>query len=79
MTDHCPGFGSAAKYIATSVMEIARDAIVYPTNIVTIIEVMGRNAGWLAAASALASKDIGAPDLIYLPEVPFSMTSFWMM
>ncbi|ACM60917.1 6-phosphofructokinase [Caldicellulosiruptor bescii] len=76
MTDHCPGFGSAAKYIATSVMEIARDAIVYPTNIVTIIEVMGRNAGWLAAASALASKDIGAPDLIYLPEVPFSIDKF---
>lgn len=76
MTDHCPGYGSAAKYIATSIMEIARDAVVYPTNIVTIVEVMGRNAGWLAASAALASKDIGAPDLIYLPEIPFSIDDF---
>lgn len=76
-TDHCPGFGSAAKYIATSVMEIARDGDVYNKNIVNIIEVMGRNAGWLAAASALASMDeIGAPDLIYLPEVPFDLVQF---
>lgn len=71
-TDHCPGFGSAAKYIATSILEMAHDAAVYKSNIVTIIEVMGRNAGWLAAASALTE----ATDLIYLPEVPFDFKRF---
>lgn len=70
-TDHCPGFGSTAKYIATSVMEATKDAEVYATDIITILEVMGRNAGWIAAASAL-----GNPDLIYLPEVPFSFEKF---
>lgn len=74
-TDHTPGYGSAAKYIAASVMEIARDAAVYDKEIINVVEVMGRHAGWLAAASALAKTDtvIGAPDLIYFPEVPFSM------
>lgn len=54
-TDHCPGFGSAAKYIATSIMEVYHDARVYDTGMVAVIEVMGRNAGWLTAASALAA------------------------
>lgn len=76
-TDHCPGFGSAAKYIATSVLEIALDAEVYETNIVTIIEVMGRNAGWLAASSCLAKlNDQTVPDLIYLPEIAFDFEQF---
>lgn len=76
-TDHTPGFGSAAKYIAASIMEIARDGATYDKPVVNIIEVMGRNAGWLAAASVLAKKDvIGAPDLIYLPEREFSIEKF---
>lgn len=76
-TDHCPGYGSAAKYIATSVMEIARDGIVYDREIVQIIEVMGRDTGWLAAASILAKEDsVASPDLIYLPEIPFNKLAF---
>ena len=76
-TDHTPGYGSAAKYISTSIMEIARDGAVYDKPVINIIEAMGRNAGWLAAASALAGKDvIGAPDLIYLPEREFSTEDF---
>ena len=55
-TDHCPGYGSAAKYIATSTMEVYHDAMVYDTGMITILEVMGRNAGWLTAASSLASQ-----------------------
>ena len=77
-TDHCPGYGSAAKYIATTFMEVSRDAKVYDRGSITVIEVMGRNAGWLTAASALAGiryKDHG-PDLVYLPEVPFDMSNF---
>ncbi len=75
-TDHCPGYGSAAKYVATTVMEVNLDAKVYDTGMVCIIEVMGRNAGWLTAAAALANaKGLGA-DLIYLPEVPFDMDKF---
>lgn len=75
-TDHCPGFASAAKYIATSIVEIYQDAHVYDKGIVTIVEVMGRNAGWLAAAASLA-KVAGYPaDLIYLPEVDFKMDEF---
>lgn len=70
-TDHCPGFGSAAKYIATSCMEIFHDANVYDTGTVVVVEIMGRNAGWLTAAAALASKNGAGPDLIYLPEVAF--------
>ena len=75
-TDHCPGYGSAAKYIAASCAEIYRDATVYDTGAITIIEAMGRNAGWLTAASALAGKSGCAPDLIYLPELPFDVDSF---
>jgi 6-phosphofructokinase 1 len=76
LTDHCPGYGSAAKYIATTVMEIYHDARVYDTGMVTIIEAMGRNAGWLTAAAALGSRRGSGPDLIYLPEVPFEMDAF---
>ncbi|HBQ64611.1 MAG TPA: 6-phosphofructokinase [Clostridiales bacterium] len=75
-TDHCPGYGSAAKYIATSTMEVYQDARVYDTGMITILEVMGRNAGWLTAASALAAAKGSGPDLIYLPELPFSMEQF---
>jgi len=75
-TDHCPGFGSAAKYIATSVAEVHQDAYVYDTGAVTIMEIMGRNAGWLTGASALASLSGSPPDLIYLPEIPFDMDVF---
>lgn len=75
-TDHCPGYGSAAKYIATSCMEVHRDAHVYDTGMVTIIEIMGRHAGWLAAAAALATWAGYGPDLIYLPEVAFDMDKF---
>ena len=75
-TDHCPGFASAAKYIATSCMEVQHDASCYDTGMITIIEVMGRNAGWLTAASALATYAGAGPDLIYLPEVDFDMESF---
>lgn len=77
VTDHCPGFGSAAKYIAATVREIARDSAVYDLKSVTIIEIMGRNAGWLTAASVMArSGKATAPHLIYLPERPFSVDSF---
>jgi ATP-dependent phosphofructokinase / diphosphate-dependent phosphofructokinase len=75
-TDHCPGYGSAAKYVATSTMEVYHDARVYDTGTITIIEVMGRNAGWLTAATALASYKGKGPDLIYLPENNFEMDSF---
>ncbi|MBQ3219865.1 MAG: 6-phosphofructokinase [Clostridia bacterium] len=75
-TDHCPGFASAAKYIATSIMEINLDAKVYDTPMICVIEVMGRNAGWLTAAAQLANaKGLGA-DLIYLPEVVFDVDKF---
>lgn len=76
-TDHCPGFGSAAKYIATTFAELERDCHVYTTKAVTVVEVMGRNAGWLTAASAL-SRINGAkgPDMIYLCEKEFDMPRF---
>lgn len=79
ITDHTPGFGSAAKYIATSTKEIICDAMgfSYKKKNVNIIEIMGRNAGWLTGASALSrSEDCDGPDLIYLPEVPFSIEKF---
>ena len=68
------GFGSAAKYIATTMQEILRDTAVYTVKAVTIVEIMGRDAGWLTAAAALPSlyTDV-APDLVYLPEVPFDL------
>lgn len=76
-TDHCPGFGSAAKYIATTVAEISRDAHVYDIESVTIVEIMGRNAGWLTASAALARlSGMSAPELIYLPEVAFDTDKF---
>ena len=77
LTDHTPGFGSAAKYVATTVREIAVDASVYETKSVTIIEIMGRHAGWLTAASVLARKYVGDnPLLIYLPESAFDQDTF---
>ncbi|HOJ11955.1 MAG TPA: 6-phosphofructokinase [Clostridiales bacterium] len=75
-TDHCPGYGSAAKYIATSTMEIYHDARVYDKGQITVLEIMGRNAGWLTAASALAAYKGHGPDLIYLPELPFDVDRF---
>lgn len=75
-TDHCPGFASAAKYIATSCMEINKDARVYDTPMITVVEIMGRHAGWLAASAALASEYGSGPDLVYLPEVNFDMDKF---
>ena len=75
-TDHCPGFASAAKYIATSCMEITKDACVYDNGQITIIEIMGRHAGWLAASAKLADAFGSGPDLIYLPEVDFDMETF---
>ncbi len=75
-TDHCPGFASAAKYIATSCMEVYKDARVYDTGMVVIMEIMGRHAGWLTAAAALADYAGAGPDLIYLPEVDFDMDKF---
>ncbi len=75
-TDHCPGFASAAKYIATSCMEINKDARVYDNGMITVVEIMGRHAGWLAASAALATEFGSGPDLIYLPEVDFNMDKF---
>ncbi len=75
-TDHCPGYGSAAKYIATSCMELYQDARVYDTGTVVIVEIMGRHAGWLAGAAGLASWAGSGPDLVYLPEVDFDMDAF---
>ncbi len=76
-TDHTPGFGSAAKYVATTVQEIIRDSRVYSVQSVTIIEIMGRHAGWLAAsACVLRANGETAPHLIYLPEAKFSKEKF---
>ena len=76
-TDHCPGFASAAKYIATSCMELNQDARVYDNGMITIVEIMGRHAGWLAASAALATEFGSGPDLIYLPENDFDMDKFF--
>lgn len=79
ITDHTPGFGSAAKYIATTLKEVSLDAKVYDYPTVTICELMGRNAGWITASAALARDFEGdAPHYIYLPEVPFSLEQFDM-
>ena len=76
-TDHTPGFGSAAKYIASSMLEIAHDTFIYAVKSVTIVEIMGRDAGWLTAAASLARNGYSsAPHLIYLPEVPFDKEKF---
>ena len=80
LTDHTPGFGSAAKYIAASTKEIIRDALGLTYNdrsTITILEIMGRNAGWLTGATALArTEECEGPDLIYLPEVVFDIDKF---
>lgn len=77
-TDHTPGFGSAAKYIAVTTQEIIRDCAVYQIPAVTIIEIMGRDAGWLTAASAIGRVVNGIePDLVYLPERAFDMQKFF--
>ena len=76
-TDHTPGFGSAARFVATSVREIGIDASIYDTHSVTIVEIMGRHAGWLTGAAALArTHQLDNPVLIYLPEVPFDQEQF---
>lgn len=72
-TDHCPGFASAAKYIATTTMEVFLDARVYDTGMITVLEIMGRHAGWLTASTVLAAHKGYGPDLIYLPEVDFDL------
>ena len=78
-TDHTPGYGSAAKYVATTMQEIIRDCAVYTTKAVTIVEIMGRDAGWLTAASAVGLVINGeAPDLVYLPERAFDMNRFYV-
>lgn len=79
LTDHTPSFGSAAKYIAASTKEVIRDAmgLSYKRKMITIMEIMGRNAGWLTGATALAkTEDCCGPDLIYLPEIPFDVDRF---
>ncbi len=76
-TDHTPGYGSAAKFIATSMLEISYDTYIYNAPCVTIVEIMGRNAGWLTAAAALSRNDyINTPQLVYLPEAVFDMDTF---
>ena len=79
ITDHTPGFGSAAKYIATSTKEVIRDAMgfSYGKKNLTVMEIMGRNAGWMVGSTALAKgEDCDGPDMIYLPEVPFDLDKF---
>lgn len=77
ITDHTPGFGSAAKYVATSVKELIRDNRVQDMDVVTVIEVMGRDAGWLTGSAALCTgPDCDGPDLIYLPELAFDIDKF---
>ena len=79
LTDHTPGFGSAAKYIGTSMKEIIRDSfcLEYSKGLVSIVEIIGRNAGWLTGACALAAgEDCEGPDMIYLPELPFDIAEF---
>jgi 6-phosphofructokinase len=77
-TDHCPGFGSVAKFLATATMEAGRDTeAMYTFDAVTIVEAMGRNTGWIAAATGLARRDeADAPHLIYVPEIPFDPERF---
>ncbi len=77
VTDHTPGFGSAAKFIGTTTKEVIRDGLVYDVECVTILEIMGRNAGWLTGAAALAkAEDCEGPDMIYLPEITFDIEKF---
>lgn len=77
VTDHTPGFGSAAKYIASITKEVIRDGLVYDQQNVTLLEIMGRNAGWLTGAAALAKgEDCEGPDLLFLPEITFDVDGF---
>ena len=77
VTDHTPGYGSAAKYVASTLLEIGHDTSIYPIKSVTIVEIMGRDAGWLAGSSVLARNSYNyAPHLIYLPEVAFHEDEF---
>lgn len=76
-TDHTPGFGSAAKYIGAITKEVIRDGLVYDQQNVTLLEIMGRNAGWLTGAAALARcEDCEGPDMIFMPEIPFDVDEF---
>ncbi len=76
-TDHTPGFGSAAKYIAAITKEIIYDSLAYDSRMVTIVEIMGRNAGWLTGSSALSkAEDCIGPDMLFLPEIPFDLDNF---
>jgi len=77
-TDHCPGYGSVAKFMATEVMEAGRDTeALYTTDTATVMETMGRNTGWIAAATGLAQRSPeDAPHLLYVPEIPFSLDGF---
>ncbi|MBE7080111.1 MAG: 6-phosphofructokinase [Clostridiales bacterium] len=78
VTDHTPGYGSAAKYVATVIKELVRDTEIYDLKAVTIVEIMGRNSGWLTAAAALAKgDDCNGADMIFLPEIPFTMENFF--
>ena len=77
VTDHTPGFGSAAKYIASITKEVIRDGLVYDQEQVTLLEIMGRNAGWLTGAAALATgEDCEGPDMLFLPEITFDVDHF---
>lgn len=76
-TDHTPGYGSAAKYIGAITKEVIRDGLVYGQQSVTLLEIMGRNAGWLTGAAALAKcEDCEGPDMIFLPEIVFDVDDF---
>lgn len=78
VTDHTPGYGSAAKFVATVIKELVRDTEIYDLKAVTIVEIMGRNSGWLTAAAALAKgDDCNGADMIFLPEIPFTMENFF--
>ncbi len=76
LTDHTPGFGSAAKYIINTMMQLKCDSTVYPRGKVTIVEIMGRHAGWLTAAAHVATNEGFGPDLVYIPEVAFDLDDF---
>ena len=76
LTDHTPGFGSAAKFIVNTMMQLSCDSTVYPRGKVTIVEIMGRHAGWLTAAAHVATNEGFGPDLVYIPEVAFDLDDF---
>ena len=78
VTDHTPGYGSAAKFVATVIKELVRDTEIYDLKAITIVEIMGRNSGWLTAAAALAKgDDCNGADMIFLPEKPFTLEEFF--